>query len=284
MKKILITGENSYIGKSFEQWALQFSNEYSVHTISTIEDTWEKYDFSTYDVVLNVAGIAHVDASPKMEDLYYKVNRDLCIKICEKAKESGVKQFVFLSSMIVFSNLIDRIDKNTKPNPRNFYGNSKLQADEYIQKSNSQDFKVVSVRPCMVYGPNCKGNFGKLSKFAQMMPMFPDYENKRSMIFIDNLCEFIRLMIDNEEKGIFHPQNKEYICTKSAVEKISSYYGKKIWFTKIFNPIIKLLHRKVNILNKVFGDYYYEKELSNYKDFSYCVIDFEKSITLTEGI
>ena len=281
MKKILITGENSYIGMSFENWISKHPDKYAVDTISTMNDEWEKHDFSQYDTVLNVAGIAHVEARASMEPLYYKVNRDLCIKLCDKAKKSGVKQFVFLSSMIVFSNRTPVITKDTTPNPINFYGNSKLQADDHIQAENSDSFFVASVRPCMVYGPNCKGNFGKMTSFAKYMPLFPDYKNQRSMIFIDNLCEFIKQLVDNNERGIFHPQNKEYICTSDAVKKIAEFYGKKIWMTKMFNPFIKLFLPRLNIVNKVFGSYVYQKEISDYNDFSYCVADFKKSIELT---
>lgn len=282
MKKILITGENSYIGTSFEKWVNRFPNDYLVETISTLGDDWKSINFSKYDVVLNVAGIAHVDAKPNMEGLYYKVNRDLAIALAEKAKKDGVHQYIFISSMIVFSNLIPIITKDTVPNPRNFYGKSKLQADEAIQKMNCDTFKVVSIRPCMVYGPNCKGNFTKLSLFARKSPLFPNYNNKRSMIFIDNLCEFIKLMVDNDESGIFYPQNKEYVCTTNTVKAIAKFYNKRVFTTKLFNPIINMFLQKINILNKVFGDYVYSKEISNYKDFSYCVVDFEQSIILSE--
>lgn len=73
MKRILITGADSYIGTSFNKWLLQYQNEYVVDTVSTMNDEWKDWDFSGYDVVFNVAGIAHVDAKPEMESLYYRV-------------------------------------------------------------------------------------------------------------------------------------------------------------------------------------------------------------------
>ncbi|NLK95370.1 MAG: NAD-dependent epimerase/dehydratase family protein, partial [Clostridiales bacterium] len=131
MKNILITGANSYIGTSFENWLKKWPEEYAIDTVDTKNDIWRSKDFSSYDVVFHVAGIAHVSTDPKMEDLYYKINRDLTIEIAKKAKSEGVKQFIFMSSIIVYgdSSHINKkrvIDKNTIPVPSNFYGKSKL--------------------------------------------------------------------------------------------------------------------------------------------------------------
>ena len=283
MKKILITGKNSYIGTSFEKWVNRFPNDYLVNTISTFGDDWKSVDFSKYDVVFNVAGIAHVKPKPALEQLFYKVNRDLAIELCKKAKKEGISQFIFLSSSNVFGDTNEVITEYTIPTTNNYYGKSKLQADEVIQKLSCETFKVVSVRPPVVYGANCKGNFTKLSKYARLLPLFPDYINKKSMIYIDNLCEFIRLIIENSEKGIFYPQNKEYTSTTDLVKIIATVNGRKIITTKIFNPVIKFLINKVRIINKIFSDDLYDKKLSDYKNFSYCVVDFKESIIQIEN-
>ncbi|MCQ6274669.1 NAD-dependent epimerase/dehydratase family protein [Bacillus sp. V3B] len=284
MKNILITGINSYVGTSFEKWLGNYPNKYLVDLISMRNDTWKEKDFSKYEVVLHVAGIAHVSSDPKMEDLYYKVNRDLTIEAAEKAKAEGVKQFIFLSSIIVYgdSNSGKRvIDKNTVPTPSNFYGNSKLQAEEGIKSLESNQFKVAIVRPPMIYGKGSKGNYPKLAKVAQKLPVFPDVDNERSMLHIDNLCEFIRLMIDNEESGLFFPQNSEYVKTSEMVKLIADVHGKKIILTKLFNPILKVIGLKLGLINKVFGNLVYEKSISNYKE-NYQIRDLRKTIELTE--
>lgn len=100
MKKILITGADSYIGISFQKWIQNYPDKYSTDTVDMRGDLWKRRDFSEYDVVFHVAGIAHVSSDPKMEDLYYKVNRDLTIETAEHAKKAGVKQFIFMSSII----------------------------------------------------------------------------------------------------------------------------------------------------------------------------------------
>ncbi len=284
MKKILITGKNSYIGTSLENWLMREPDNYKVDTVDMKDGSWKEKDFSVYDVVFHVAGIAHVSSDPKMEDLYYKVNRDLTIETAEKAKAEGVKQFIFMSSIIVYGDSSSSkrvIDRNTVPTPSNFYGNSKLQAEEGIKDLETADFKIVVLRPPMIYGKGSKGNYPRLANMAKKIPVFPDIDNERSMLHIDNLCEFIKVMIDHEETGLYFPQNKEYVKTSDLVRTIAEVHGKKIIMTKLFNPVLRLMFG-VGIVNKVFGNLVYEKSMSDYDKANYRIRDFKESIDLTE--
>lgn len=281
MKKVLITGANSYIGKSLDKWLKKYPDQYYVESCSVRNNKWKNMNFSSFDVIFHAAGIAHVSTDPSMKDLYYKVNRDLTIEIAKKAKVDGVKQFIFMSSIIVYGNS-NIISMDTIPNPTNFYGKSKLQAEEGIRALLDPNFKVAIVRSPMVYGNGSKGNYQKLSKFSRITPIFPDIDNKRSMIYIDNLCEFIRLIIKNEESGIFFPQNEDYVKTSEMVQLIAEAHGKKIKLIKIFNPFIRMFSSKVNFINKLFGDLVYEKSMSTYKE-NYVIIDFKESIFATES-
>lgn len=285
MKKILITGANSYIGTSLEKWLQKNPAEYFVDTVGMMEDEWREKDFLGFDVVFHVAGIAHVSSDPKLEKLYYKVNSELTIETATKAKAEGVKQFIFMSSIIVYgdsSNSKRIIDRNTVPSPSNFYGNSKLEAEKGIQALEDESFKIVILRPPMIYGKGSKGNYPKLARAAVKLPVFPDVENERSMLHIDNLCEFIKLMIDNEERGLFFPQNAEYVKTSEMVRLIAEVHGKKIRMVKVFNPFLRLMGIKVELVNKVFGNLVYEKAMSEYKE-GYWVRDLKKSIVVTEA-
>lgn len=281
MKKILITGKNSYIGTKFKEWVAQWLDKYEVTEISVHGEEWKKADFSPYDSVLHVAGIAHNSSDPKLEDKYYQVNRDLTIEIAQKAKEDGAKQFIFMSSIIVYGTKHEFIDENTQPNPDNFYGDSKLQAEQGILPLQDENFDVAIIRPPMIYGKGSKGNYPLLSKLAQVTPIFPDYDNQRSMLHIDNLTEFIRLIIDNEDAGIFYPQNEEYVKTSDMVKIISEVHNKRLFQTRLFNPIIKQLTR-INLVNKVFGNLAYDMDLSHYKD-KYCINNFRESIYYTDN-
>lgn len=285
MKKVLITGKDSYIGTSVENWLMRETDKYSVDTIDMRDEGWEEKDFSEYDVIFHVAGIAHVSSDPKLEDLYYKVNRDLTVATAEKAKSEGVKQFIFMSSIIVYGDSSSNkriIDKDTIPTPSNFYGNSKLQAEEGIKRLESGDFKIVVLRPPMIYGKGSKGNYPRLANMAKKTPLFPNVDNERSMLHIDNLCEFVKLMIDNEESGLFFPQNEEYVNTSEMVRLIAEVHGKKIMLTKIFNPILKLLSGRVAVVNKVFGNLVYEKSMSEYSKSNYHIRALKETIEQTE--
>lgn len=284
MKNILITGKNSYIGTSLENWLMRERDKYKIDTIDMKDGSWKEKDFSEYDVVFHVAGIAHVSSDPKMEDLYYKVNRDLTIETAGKAKAEGVKQFIFMSSIIVYGDSSSSkrvIDKNTIPTPSNFYGNSKLQAEEGIEDLESDDFKIVILRPPMIYGKGSKGNYTRLANMAKKIPVFPDINNERSMLHIDNLCEFIKVMIDHEETGLYFPQNKDYVKTSELVKTIAEVQGRKIWMISWMNWLIRMMFG-IEIVNKVFGNLVYEKSMSDYDNANYRIRTFRESIELTE--
>lgn len=284
MKKILITGSSSYIGTALEKWLLK-SPAFETRTIDMQDESWKEKDFTGYDTVFHVAGIAHVSSDPKLKELYFRVNRDLAVETAAKAKAERVGQFIFMSSIIVYGDPGRSgkvIGPDTKPEPSNFYGKSKLEAEKGIRELESDDFRVVVLRPPMIYGKGCRGNYPRLAKLAVKVPFFPDYDNRRSMLHIDNLCEFIRLMIEYNESGVFYPQNAEYVRTSDLVEIIARTHGKRVHMTKVFEPLIRLAGGR-GIFGKVFGDLVYETEMSIYGKADYRMRSFEESIKLTEG-
>ncbi len=252
--KILITGANSYIGTSFEAYMKKYP-DYIIDTIDMVDGSWRKYDFSSYDAVFHVAGLAHQKETKENAELYYKINRDLTIDVAEKAKREGVKQFVFLSSMNVYGMEVGLISKETAALPKSHYGKSKFQAEEYLKKLQNDSFKLAILRPPMVYGKNCKGNYQTLRQLALKSPVFPSVVNKRSMIYIDNLSAFVYDVIHNQKQGIFLPQNKEYIQTKNLVAEIARLHEHKIYFLHVFNPLISKI--KAKIIQKAFGTLIY---------------------------
>src|SRR5699024_6813159 len=221
MKNILITGVNSYIGNKFEEWVSQWSDEYNISKISLKSDEWKTMDWTEFDVILHVAGIAHRKETEENEKLYYEVNRDLAIKLAEKAKKEKVQHFIQLSTMSVFGKTTGIITKDTPTNPTNHYGRSKLEADNKLTDLRSSNFIVSVIRPPMVYGSECPGNYQKLSNFIKKIRVFPNISNKRSMIYISNLTECIKQIIDNQLSGIFYPQNDEYINTYNLALQVS---------------------------------------------------------------
>lgn len=280
MKKILITGAGSYIGTKVQHWLEQSPDMFEVEAIDTIDNHWKQADFSKYDVVYNVAGIAHVKAAKGEGPLYYAINKDMVIEIAKAAKAAGVKQFIHMSSMIVYKEVKTlegkQIHKDTKPAPNGFYGDSKLQGELGIQALADDSFKVCIMRPPMIYGPGCRGNFPRLVWLATKTPVFPAWHNKRSMLYIDNLCEFVKQLIINEVDGIVYPQNAEYADTVEIIRYYSKANGKKVWITKLFNPLIWLFGDHVRALGKMFSNSTYDMEMSKYP-FDYHVVSLEDS-------
>lgn len=292
MKKVLITGANSYIGTSFEKFINKnHKDEIKISTLDMMNPSWKEFDFSNFDVVFHVAVIAHADVgnvSEEVKEKYYKVNRDLTLEVANIAKDNGVKQFIFMSSMIIYSGCKETyITKETVPQAENFYGDSKLQADLALQKLTDETFKVCILRPPMIYGKGSKGNYPLLVKLATKLPVFPIVKNRRSMLHIDNLCEFIRLIIDNEEAGVFFPQNDEYTNTSDMVEMIAKVKGHKIIMIPGVNFMIQLMAKvpgKIGTLaNKAFGNSSYDMNLSSYDKGNYRVHSLSESIQVSEG-
>lgn len=281
MRKVLITGANSYVGTNIEQWLMKSPEEFLVEIVDTFDDHWKQADFTQCDVVFHVAGIAHVDPKPEMAPLYYKVNRDLTIEIAKHAKASGVKQFIFMSSGIVFhaskSLKPNVITAGTQPNPNDFYGDSKLQAEKGLLELECPSFKISILRPPMIYGPKCKGNFLRLGWLATKTPFFPAWHNKRSMLYIDNLAEFVKQIILREREGFFYPQNKESSDTVEIVRYFAKKYNHKIWISKLFNPFVVVGSWFLPQVPKMFADSYYEPNMSEY-DFEYRLVSLEESL------
>ena len=281
MKKVLITGANSFVGTNIEKWLLKEPENFQVDTVDTMNDVWKQADFTKYDSVFHVAGIAHVDPKPEMAPLYYKVNRDLAIEVAKHAKECGVKQFIYMSSRIVYrasKTLKGNVTTpETQPEPNDFYGDSKLQAEKGLHELESPTFKVAILRPPMIYGSNSKGNFLRLGWLATKTPVFPAWHNKRSMLYIDNLAEFVKQIIIHECGGTFYPQNKELADTVEIVRYFAHKYHKRIWISRIFNPFVWLGSNFLKPLPKMFADSYYIPEMSKY-DFEYQLVSFEDSL------
>lgn len=295
MKKVLITGANSYIGTSFEEYVSQhYDSKLSVDTIDMIDGSWRAKGFSNYDIVFHVAGIAHADVGNVNEitkKKYYSINTDLAIETAKKAKDQGVKQFVFMSSAIVYGDSAPfrkskRITKESKPSPVNFYGDSKWQADMEVRELADENYIVTVLRPPMIYGKGSKGNYSKLAKIAKKLPVFPDVQNERSMLYIENLCEFLCQVMIIGEGGVFWPQNKEYTCTSEMVRLVAEVSGHKIYVSKAWNWVVKLVckipGKPADLTNKAFGNLSYDQTMSKY-DFEYQIFDLKESIKRTEG-
>lgn len=299
-KKVLVVGTGSYIGEAFCTYARKhYHSNFSIDSVSTINHEWEKLDFSNYTIVYHVAGIAHADTG-KVNNVerekYYTVNTDLAIAVGKKAKAEGVKEFIFMSSMIVYGDSAPYgsqkiINENTVPSPANFYGDSKLQADVGLRMLADDLFKVIVLRPPMIYGKECKGNYPILSRLARKIPVFPDVDNQRSMLYIENLCEILcQVMLIKEVKRnavVLVPQNREWTNTSEMLEEIASIHGKKRKNAAKMGVIIaisaKMPGKIGKLVNKAFGNNCYKHHCSIYEGIDYQKVSLKESIKRTES-
>ena len=298
VKKVLITGAGSYIGETFRAYAGKHYPALHIDAVDMLDGSWKKADFSSFDIVYHVAGIAHADVGNVDEatkEKYYKVNTDLAVEVARKCKAEGVKEFIFMSSMIVYGEsapfgVKKVVNEHTVPHPANFYGDSKLQADVAVRDLADDKFKVVVLRPPMIYGKGSKGNYPTLAKLAKKLPIFPKIENERSMLHIDNLCEFlcqIMLVEFCTPSVVLIPQNAKWTKTSEMVREIADVEGKSIKLLKVLNPAVwlgsKVPGKIGGLVNKAFGNSCYAHEVSVYEGIDYQKVDLKESIRRTEG-
>lgn len=285
MKRVLITGANSYVGTNVEKWLMKEPENFYVETLDMRDPNWKNYDFSKFDVVFHVAGIAHIKETKKNRELYYKVNRDLAVETAIKAKISGIKHFIFMSTMSIFGLDSGIIDDKTIIKPKSAYGISKHNAEIIINGIVDQDFGVTILRPPMIYGPKTPGNYAQLSRTVKKIRVFPNINNKRSFIYIEHFCEFVKYVILTSIQGTFHPQNKYLLGTKDLIFQISKQSGIKIHFSNILKLIS--VFKFSRIVRKVFGSLYYDDSI--YTSVERTIVDkatlysFEETIRRTES-
>lgn len=279
MKRILITGKNSYIGTMTQTYLegiyiKEGEPLYRIDRISLRDINWAKTDFSVYNTVFHMAGIAHADighVTEEQKQQYYEVNCELAVRAAEKARREGVRQFVYMSSVIVYGDSAPvgcrkHIVEGTEPKPANFYGDSKYQAERRLAALQTAEFQVAIVRTPMVYGKGSRGNYPLLEKIAGKTPVFPSIQNQRSMIYIENLTEFLRLLADSGKGGLYHPQNASYVSTGRMVQEIARTQGRNIKLWSALNPFVRIAAhipgKLGGMTNKAFGTLTIDQRLS----------------------
>lgn len=276
MKKALITGSSSFIGKRFIQ--MFNDSEYLVDVISLRNDEWKLKDFQDYDAIIHVAAIVHQNEKEVKYEVYDRVNHQLAIEVARKAKEEGVEQFIFLSTMSVYGLNVGHITSDTSLNPISLYARSKLAAEQSLRDMNSEEYKVAIIRPPMVYGDTNKGNYSILRKIALSTPIFPKIENERSAIYIDNLCEFLKVVIDTQMQGVFFPQNAKYMSTSETVSLIAKAHSKRVYQSKLLALAIQSFMFS-STLKKAFGSLTYDLSMpGGPNNLEYNKVSFDESI------
>lgn len=285
MKKVMLVGVGGYIGGKFTEYIHKNYPDWQVDAVDSMNRKWAEADFTGYDAVYNVSGLAHANARQGTEEQYYAVNGQLPIDVAMKAKAEGVPMFVQMSSMVVYGDMSGlgeekNIFEDTVPAEPTIYGKSKMMAERGLQKLVDETFQVAIMRPPLIYSEYARDNFPRLVNFAKKMPIFPKLKNQQSMVYVDNLCELVHLIIENNKGGIYYPQQECYIETSKIVKDIADAVGNKMWQTKIFNPFLKLFSKwdKLAFIHKAFGSITYDMSISNHFGGKYRVVSYEESI------
>jgi len=281
---LLITGSGSFVGNAVRAH-LAGNPDFSVTMLSVRGDEWRDHDFSRYDAVLHAAGIAHVMTDDSMDAEYDAVNHRLTAEIARAAKNAGVKQFVFLSSMIVYGAAAPvgrrrTITADTVPAPVNAYGKSKLDAENALRALEDESFRVAVLRPPMIYGPGCRGNYNTLVKLARKLPVFPEFVNRRSMLYVENLAELARLILMNGDRGVFHPQDEAPRSVSEIVREVCAAHGRRMPMLRALAPMVRLAGG-VGMVRRAFGDMVYDPAMSEYSE-NYRIVGFSEAIRRTE--
>lgn len=285
MKKILITGKGSYLGNSLKAYLEAFGDCYQVDCLSLRSGDWKEQSFRGYDAVYHTAAIVH---QPRSKDApgelarYRAVNCDLAVDAAKKAKAEGVRQFVFLSTMAVYGltaafGKTVTITAQTPTAPTDNYGLSKLEAERALLSLEGPDFRVAILRPPMIYGKDCKGNFRSLVSMARRLPFFPKVPNRRSMLYVGSLNRLVQQIIDREDRGIFCPQDPEYLNTSAMVQAIAAAQGKRLLLIPGFSWALHLLRHLTGAVDKAFGSLVYDKALSKLEE-DYRIASFPDSV------
>lgn len=276
MKNILLTGANGYLGSSFIN---QYRNKYKFEKFSLLTQKLKDVNFEGINTVLHCAALVHQKTEHSYEK-YQEINVEYPVKLAKLAKQNGVKQFIFISTVAVYGEDVEKIDENTRCNPITPYGKSKFEAEKQLLELNDKNFIVSIIRPPMIYGKNAPGNIDSLVTLVRKIPIIPlgQINNKRSFIYVDNLCYIIDELITQEKEGIFLASDDNALSTSVLIELIAKNLDKKIYLIKIpfFESLLKLL--KPSFHKRLYSNFEIDNTISRKK------LNLKNPYTAIEGI
>lgn len=276
MKKLLITGSNGFVGSYFIN---KYKNKYKIETFSFLKDDINSLDCSDIDVVLHCAALVHQKAEHSYEK-YYEINVIYPVKLAKLAKQNGIKQFVFISTIAVYGEDEEKLNENTICNPISHYGKSKLEAEKQLLELNDENFVVSIIRPPMIYGNNAPGNIDSLVKLVKKVPILPlaNIQNKRTFISIENLCYIINEVILQKKSGIFLASDDELLSTSKLIDLIAKNLDKKIYLIKIpfFETLLKVV--KPSFHKRLYGSLEIDNTITKEK------LNLRNPVSVEDGI
>ena len=242
MINILLTGASGFLGSYFQK---KYSDKYKITTFSFRENEFSTLDVQNIDTVIHLSALVHQMGGAEAEE-YERVNVTQSINLATKAKASGVKHFIFMSTVKVYGEETNRAyNEQSECKPQDDYGKSKLKAERELQKLEDDDFIVSIVRTPIVYGYGVKANIKSLIDLVKKVPLLPfaQIQNRRSMVYIGNLSHLVDVICEKREGGIFLAADDKAISTTRLIELIALNLGKNISLIRVpfFESLLKIL-------------------------------------------
>lgn len=293
MKKLLITGSNGFLGSYFIH---KYQDTYDIKKFSFLQNDFDNLTLDTIKCIVHLSALVHRMSGVSASE-YERVNVIQTFELAKKAKESGVKQFVFMSTVKVYGEETDCVyNENSICNPEDEYGKSKLKAEKQLLELQDDNFHVSIIRTPIVYGYEVKANIKNLINLVKKVRVLPfgKIQNKRSMVYIGNLCHLIDKVITQQKNGIFLASDDEPFSTSKLIELIAKNLDKKIYFIKIpfFESIFKVLkppfhkrlYRSLEVDNTITKNKLNLKNPYNIEDGIRLMIKGEKILEVEEKI
>lgn len=274
---ILLTGSSGFLGTYFLQ---NYSSKYTMKTFSFLQDNFQTLDIENINTVIHLSALVHQMGGASVEE-YEKINVTQTLLLAKKAKESGVSHFIFMSSVKVYGEESQTVyTENSACKPEDEYGKSKLKAERELQKLEDASFKISIIRTPIVYGYGVKANIKNLINLVKKISLLPfgAIQNKRSMVYIGNLCHLLDVVIEQQKEGIFLASDDEVVSTTKLIELIAKNLDKKITFIQIpfFKQLLKLV--KPSFYKRLYESL--EVDTTQTKK----ILGFKNLYTLQEGI
>ncbi len=265
---VLITGSTGFIGQHFIK---TYAKHYAIRTVNLRTESVDKLQLEGVQTVLHLAALVHqMQGAPAQQ--YFNINHNLTMKLARQAKAAGVGNFIYMSTTHVYGHYGDlanpdqKLDESSHCDPTDAYGQSKLLAEENLKRLETENFKVSIVRSPLVYGPGGKGNLNALKKFISFWPFLPfrHPENRRSLIYVENLVYFLHLVMQQRKSGLFLPQDSEPISIQKLVEFVATCTNKKVHLFSMPRFLLKLLYTiKPSVVQRLYGSFALDSAKTN---------------------
>lgn len=238
----LLTGTSGFIGQNLQPFLAE--NGFDVSALSLRGD-WRQQLPNQYKTIIHLAGKAHDTKNTSETQEYFDVNTELTKQLFDRFLKSDAGDFIYFSSVKAAADTVEGIlEESTVPNPQTPYGQSKWQAEQYLNSQSLPAGKRLFIfRPCMIHGPGNKGNLNLLYNVVSKGIPYPlaAFENKRSFLSIGNLQFVIKWILKNPDVpgGTYNLADDETFSTNELIRLIGEAKGKKAVLWKISPSLIR---------------------------------------------